>query len=183
MRLGFAISITIGIACAATSALASDTYPDAIKADLMAVSSPACDLCHNGGVGQKGNVNTPFGKEVIALGLVSGDDAGLKTVLDGLKAANEDADGDGTPDIDELVKGTNPNFNEVTGMAPGGADFPPPEYGCSVSARKSSSARGGLGAACLVALASLGAARRRRGRACGATRRQANGRSAGEGRS
>jgi hypothetical protein len=148
MRKSLGALLVFAMTLVAVSAGASDTYPDAIKADLMLTASPGCDLCHNGGVGEKGNVNTPFGKTARSLGLVSGDTNSLKTVLDAMKAMNTDSDGDGTGDIDELVKGTNPNFNEITGMAPGGADFPPPEYGCTVAWRAPSS--GGAGAAALL---------------------------------
>ena len=164
MRVGLAIALGTCVAAAAPRALASDTYPDAIKDDLMLTSSPGCDLCHNGGVGEKGNVTTPFGKTAVSLGLVSGNTAVLKTVLDEMKAMNTDSDADGTSDIDELVKGTNPNFNEVTGMAPGGADFPPPQYGCSVRAPGSRS-RGGRAlffAAGTLGLLALVAPKRRR---------------------
>jgi hypothetical protein len=152
------VAIALGACLAFFSrpAFASDTYPDAIKADLMAAASPGCDLCHNGGNGQKGNVTTPFGKAATALGLVSNDEGTLKTVLAAMQAANDDSDGDGTSDIDELVKGTNPNFNEITGKAPNGADVAPPEYGCRVSRRRptsSSEASLGVWAVALLLLA------------------------------
>ncbi len=71
-----------------------------------------------------------------ARGLVAYDTNSLATALTALTAEKKDSDEDGTPDIAELMAGTDPN----TGA--GDAAVAAPEYGCAVSAVPSRASRG-----------------------------------------
>ena len=84
---------------------------------------PACTLCHETESGGFGTVTTPFGKSMMARGLVAQNLASLDTALDALAAEHTDSDGDGVPDIGELQAGSDPNVA-------GGGSVTPPSYGC-----------------------------------------------------
>jgi hypothetical protein len=107
----------------AGTAFASPPFPPEIRTHLSLSQTPDCSLCHVNGQTGFGTVNTPFGKSMRARGLLAGSIASLDTALDALAAERTDSDGDGTPDIDELKAGTDPNVA-------GGGSFPPPTYGC-----------------------------------------------------
>jgi hypothetical protein len=112
-----------GAVLLAGTAIASPPFPPEIRAHLSLSQTPDCSLCHVNGQTGFGTVNTPFGKSMRARGLLAGSIASLDTALDALAAERTDSDGDGTPDIDELKAGTDPNVA-------GGGSFPPPTYGC-----------------------------------------------------
>ena len=114
----------------AVPALASASYPADIQTDLTLSGPPpqSCALCHSNGITGMGTVNTPFGRSARAHGLVAQDDAKLKSVLAAMKADGTDSDGDGVPDIAELIAGTDPNVN-------GNAELAEPlRYGCGAQA-------------------------------------------------
>jgi hypothetical protein len=102
---------------------ASSIYPPEVRSHLGLSYTPDCSLCHANGQTGFGTVTTPFGKSMRARGLVAQNIASLDTALDALAAEKTDSDGDGTPDIDELKAGTDPNVA-------GGSAVPPPSYGC-----------------------------------------------------
>ena len=102
---------------------ASSIYPPEVHSHLALSYTPDCSLCHANGQTGFGTVTTPFGKSMRARGLVAQNIASLDTALDALAAEKTDSDGDGTPDIDELKAGTDPNVA-------GGSAVPPPSYGC-----------------------------------------------------
>lgn len=145
-------ALFLAFAAAAAPALASSSFPTAVKTHLALASEPpqSCSLCHLNGVTGIGTVNTPFGVSLRAHGAVALDEAKLGAALDAMKADNTDSDGDGVPDVQELINGTDPN------VAAGGQKVPSPRYGCGASAVP------GLMAVGALVLLSL---RRRRGRA------------------
>jgi len=104
------------------AAQASPTFPAEIRAHLGLSYTPPCTLCHNTPSGGFGTVTTPFGKSMMARGLVAENLQSLDTALDALAAEMTDSDGDGVPDIPELKNGTDPNV-------PGGGGTPV-SYGC-----------------------------------------------------
>jgi hypothetical protein len=134
-----------------TAAHASVTYPGDVEADAGMPCAPQCVLCHESNTGGAGTVTMPFGAALMDRGLLGGGQSDLLgAALDALDADAVDSDGDGTPDLDELAAGDDPNG----GPAFCGADVVAPQYGCFDQAQ----AGAGLVAALVAALA----ARRRR---------------------
>jgi|SoiMethySBSTD1v2_1073268.scaffolds.fasta_scaffold04329_15 hypothetical protein len=120
----------------ARSATATPNFPGEIQSTLNMPCAPTCTLCHATEQGG-GTPVTPFGKQMVATGgLVPFDVDSLKNALNLLQTSAQcfatnpptqgpcDSDGDGTPDIEELQAGQDPN-------TPGG-DLcgSQPRYGC-----------------------------------------------------
>ncbi|MBL8718141.1 MAG: hypothetical protein JNL79_19325 [Myxococcales bacterium] len=147
----------------ARGAGATPNFPPAIKARLVAKVEPPCRVCHTTGIaGGLGTVNTEFGKNMRARGLVAYEEPTLIAALD--KMATEKVDSTkarGTSDIDVLKNGGDPNSVVQT------VQLEPPIYGCGGDPPTSTFARSkqrvaGLGSAALLALGAL-LVRRRRG--------------------
>lgn len=114
----------------AAPAFASASFPTAVKTHLSLGTEPpqSCSLCHLNGVTGIGTVNTLFGVSLRAHGAVALDEAKLGAALDAMRTDNTDSDGDGVPDVQELINGTDPNVPE------GGTKAPSPRYGCGANA-------------------------------------------------
>ena len=125
---------------------ATPGFPGEIQSHVGLSYLPSCQTCHVG-TPTVGTATQPFAMTLKSLGLVPGDNASLDAALDQDAAQNKDSDGDGVPDIQELVAGTDPN------SAGGGGAGPTPQYGCAVGANEVSGLAGLLGAAALLALA------------------------------
>jgi hypothetical protein len=129
-----------------SAAAASSNYPAEIQKQLSLSYTPACSICHQGGVTGYGTVTTPFGQAMRARGLVCCDIASLDAALAALEA-------EASPYITYLEQGLDPNN-------PGAGAVPPATYGClAVTGREG---RAGPAFALLVLLA-LRAGRRRSG--------------------
>jgi len=117
-----ALSISLLVA---SNASASPNFPDVVKSTLSLSYLPPCTLCHEGGRTGAGTVTTPFGRAMRDRGAVSGDTGSVAAALTKLGADKVDSDGDGTTDVDELKRGTDPSSK-------GGASLDTPEigYGC-----------------------------------------------------
>lgn len=137
---------------ATRAAGATPNFPDVVASHLGLDAAPPCTLCH-AGTPARGTVTTPFGATLRTRGAVAYDEAALRLALDALAAEKKDSDGDGTPDIDELRAGDDPNgaAGEVT----------TPEYGCAIG-RGTPAAGPGTAAVVALALALAGARRSRR---------------------
>lgn len=143
---------------ASSVAVASQGYPDAMKTDLVLTKAPGCDLCHAAATAPVGGVDTPFGKSIVAKGLVASDDASLKKSLDAMRAAGVDSDGDGAEDLDELSWGGDPNHADL----PQGGNSDPITYGCSAGRVPVEGGPVGLALGAFAAALVRVAARRRR---------------------
>jgi hypothetical protein len=131
----------------ASASWASGTYPDAVATELGMACVPTCNLCHESALGG-GLAPQPFAMAMKANGLTGGSNtSALTTALDALAADGTDSDEDGTPDVDELAAGSNPNDDSAFC---GEAAVPGPTYGCFNTAGV---APGALGV--LVGLAAL----------------------------
>jgi hypothetical protein len=112
----------------APTALATPNFPGAVRSELELSRTPDCSLCHIG-VQARGTVNTPFGTSMRQRGLRARDEGSLRAALASLRDEAMDSDGDGTPDVEELIAGGDPN----QGPAPI-VDMPPdPTFGCAAS--------------------------------------------------
>lgn len=166
-RSTITLTALVALACLAFApdANATPNFPDEIAAHLMLQGSPACAICHQGGNTGVGTVTTPFGKSMRARGLVPFDLGSLDKALDLMASGKVDSLGDGTPDIDDLKAGRDPNVPDGDGGANVHVETPiVPAYGCGNHVAPSSDADP-LGAlAALAASAALVASRLRRRR-------------------
>jgi hypothetical protein len=153
------LGIAAALALIAAPAGATPNFPSAIASHLGLATSPDCTLCHVGPT-QIGTVVTPFGTSMRARGLVMYDEKSLTTALDALAAEKKDSDGDGTPDIDELRAGTDPN---TAGDGTGGTGTPAPDeprYGCGAHVAPSTRGPGAVASLAFAAVFTALARRR-----------------------
>ena len=149
--IGSAIAIAVGCICAGSIAQASTAYPSQLRDALGLMYTPSCTLCHSQppDAAAAGSVDTPFGKSMVARGLVGeptsdGDtgasvDAGsidptLLAALAAMRRDGVDSDGDGAQDLDELSWGADPNVFDGFHSNP----VAPPRYGCEMGRRSGS---------------------------------------------
>jgi hypothetical protein len=167
-----AIPVVAALLFIPSVARASMIYLDLIRQQLGVSCAPACTICHNNPNGGTGSVTTPFGREMMGLGLVAESPASLKQALDQLKAQNLSAIGDGVPDIQALASCMDPNVAPINigsddgggggegGSVASGYTLPPtPGYGCAVGL----GGPGGASASLLLLAAVILVRRRGRG--------------------
>jgi hypothetical protein len=109
-------------------ASATPNFPTFIQQYWDLSYTPPCTLCHTSPTGGLGTVNTPFGVFMRSRGLSAYDLSSLQNALDADRYEREDSDGDGVPDYQELLDGTDPNVNGA------GTAGPAPQYGFSCAA-------------------------------------------------
>jgi MYXO-CTERM domain-containing protein len=159
LRAG-ATLVALLLALLAPSARASERYPNAIERALDTPCPPDCTTCHTTRKGGALTANTPVGISARRAGLEGDDTSLLLDVLGTLETNGTDSDADGTPDIDELRAGTNPNAAEGELAC---WDPPPMDEGCAVNACSSQrGARPTWPLGTVLGLAALAALRRRR---------------------
>ena len=132
----------------ASPARATPNFPAALAADLSLAGAPDCSLCHtDGDQGGTGTVNTPFGKNMRARGLVAYDTSSLSAALALMSDEKVDSAGACLPDVEELQTGGDPN-TPATGGCDGGAAPTEtqtavllPTYGCATSSGNSEAPR------------------------------------------
>jgi len=104
---------------------ASENYPEVIRATVPTNQALPCTLCHTLADGGEGAVTTTFGRHMLEFGMTGSDPASLQRALRRNAARGWDSDGDGVPDIEELVYGTDPS-------TPALSSGPALMHGCSV---------------------------------------------------
>ena len=115
---------------AASAAVASTNYPEALQAEVGVDCVPACTVCHATVAGGSGTVIQGFGEAMMAAGLTGGMDVGaLRAAVAALSDDGTDSDGDGTSDVDALAAGLDPNTGEVY-CGEGAVVLETPRYGC-----------------------------------------------------
>ncbi len=144
--LAFAVLATSSFG---SQAQAKDEFPGEIERDVAGVTYQVpCSVCHIKGNTGGSTPIMPFALSLRTRGL-SGDTSSLKTALTKLDQAGTDSDGDGTPDIQELVAGTDPNSSANASIV----NDQEPGYGCGGSAptgRSGPALASGLGIAGLL---------------------------------
>ncbi|CAN5365836.1 hypothetical protein BH09MYX1_BH09MYX1_10230 [soil metagenome] len=153
MRLAPFVTAAGFVLLSATSAFATSNFPSTIRAKLTLSYDPACATCHSNGITGRGTVTTPFGKSMLARGLVASDESALDGALDKMITDKVDSDLDGVTDIDELKAGTDPNAKP--GVRNGVF------FGCSTNAHSSDESDRTAGLVFVAAGAALLVARRR----------------------
>ena len=154
----------LALALAPLAARASSVYPEALQDQLQVQAERPlpCTLCHETNSGGTGSVTRPFGLALQARGL-RGDSRTdlLSAAVERARVDAVDSDGDGTPDVDELVALRNPNRRGSGGSDPlfgGQGAAEEPSYGCAAAAAP------GAAPVALLALLALGVRRRRTAR-------------------
>lgn len=106
-RVLSAVLAWIGVSTVGADACATLEFAQVMMAPPYEQSGD-CRLCHAQVIGSAGTANQPFAKTLQRMG-ISGTSSGrdLERVLERL--GDEDSDGDGSPDIEELLTGGDPN--------------------------------------------------------------------------
>ncbi len=125
MKRALSLGAAGAFAAWAHAAQAREQFPRVIARELNARQDPACSVCHLGAKTSGATVFTAFAWTMRAHGM-SGSPSTLQSAIARVKADNVDSDGDGVPDCQEIVAGTDPN-------APGTAtDIQDPQLGCQL---------------------------------------------------
>lgn len=113
------------------TALASPAFPGVVADELGLESPPPCTLCHTVPTGGFGTADTPVGQFLRTRGLLAANVESLRTALLAAEAEGQDSDGDGVPDIEELIVGDDPNSSD--------SRVPEPSFGCAAAGRSPAS--------------------------------------------
>ncbi|HEY8943783.1 MAG TPA: thrombospondin type 3 repeat-containing protein [Polyangiaceae bacterium] len=107
-------NVALVLSFAAGPVAASEAYAPALADALELDCAPACTLCHTRPEGGLLTANTPFGTAARRARLPCCDPGSLEEVLTRLEAERIDSDGDGSPDVEELRAGRDPNGSGET---------------------------------------------------------------------
>ena len=125
MKRTLFLCVGVGLVASAHAAHAKEQFRDAIVSELNASQTPPCSICHLGGKTSGATVFTPFAWTMRAHGM-SNSTSSVRSAIRAVATDEVDSDGDGVPDAQEILDGTDPN-------APGTAtDIQDPQLGCRV---------------------------------------------------
>ena len=125
-------AISLALLLAAHAARASEVYPEVIRATVSTNQPLPCTLCHAVTDGGSVTIDTEFGRSMSDFGMKGSDPVSLQRALRRNAARGWDSDGDGVPDIEELVFGTDPSTRSLS-------SGPPLEHGCTMARHASKS--------------------------------------------
>jgi hypothetical protein len=110
----FPCALLLTWAIAPRLAAASPNFPDEIASALSTPCVPQCTLCHTTNLGGWGTAHTRFVAAMSVKGkLLPEEGSSVAPALAALEDQRIDSDSDGTPDVDELRQGSNPNGDSV----------------------------------------------------------------------
>jgi hypothetical protein len=168
MKRSAAVSLFLAVALLGSGAHATPGFPGAVQDHLGLTCMPDCILCHRTTAGGGGaELDKAFAQTLrddapAASRLYPYDPLSVPPALDWAEETGLDADGDGTPDIDELRDGVYPATDQ---RFCGEGAVEGPTYGCGARIAPRGSIDGtaaGLAALVALALARLGRRSRRR---------------------
>ena len=101
-------------------------YPAELQKAADAPCLPHCNVCHRDDNAGSGTVDRPFVRNMQHLGGLGDNKTSIAPAVAELARIKTDSDGDGTPDIEELASGDDPNDAYDASLCG-------PQAGCSVS--------------------------------------------------
>lgn len=154
VRRSIALVLALGSLSWARVSAARPSFPEKLQDATGAPCPPQCNICHRDNGAGEGTLDKPFFKSLSSYGEVEED---MRAAVEAMKQAGVDSDGDGTPDIDEIAAGDDPNSSLDAKIC-----FPDGGCGARVAPRGPLDPQ--ATAAALLAVVALGwLARRRRG--------------------
>ena len=144
-------------ALVSTEAHGSEPFPAALQKAVPLACTPSCMVCHTRPEGGTAYLQ-PFGKSMLETRLIrAGQPATVGPAVEKLREAGTDSNNDGTPDIEQLEAGYDPNLGS-SGLVCG------PAYGCGARLASHRSPGFDSGLLFVVALAAGGVFVRQRRR-------------------
>jgi hypothetical protein len=118
-------AICLALLCTVRGVHASEDFPDVIRATIATEQPLPCTLCHTLADGGDAEVTTVFGRNMFDFGMKGGDPASLQRAIRRNATRGWDSDGDGVPDIAELMYGSDPSSLALSSS-------PELMHGCSI---------------------------------------------------
>jgi hypothetical protein len=127
----------LSLLAVSSPAAASVTYPEELRKylelDAVVGPAPGCRVCHQDDVGGLKTATKPVGRALISAGASGGNVPSFLAALEALDSEHTDSDRDGSPDLDELRAGTDPNVAmDSEGTIIPMEEVPLPQTGCAL---------------------------------------------------
>jgi len=117
-------AVLLTVALVSAEANATPSFPADLKKAVPLACAPTCLVCHTRPEGGSGTATQPFALSMMVPGgLVKNKPETVAPAVNKLREQMIDSNGDGTPDIEQLEAGYDPNLG-VSGLVCG------PAYGC-----------------------------------------------------